>query len=432
MTDQIRSQIEPGLIQVLRIFAAVQWGLTMFSFCVSLSPEDGEIPGYFALLFFVPATLLFVLTRKRYWYALGRCHLPVVLFVAALGPVVTHWATVALRMNWGLEGDAALPEPGGILILLLVPLLLISSQYTMRVMLAFALGTAVLDIWAAGVLDAAGGPQLHLTSEEVFVRALLFVMVGYVVVRLTAAQRQQRVELAQKNAQLTHYAATLEQLATSRERNRMARELHNTLAHTLSAASVQLQALEVLLDTDLDAARETVRMLHTMTRSGTQEARRALHALRASPLEDLGLLLAIRHMAEGAADRTGITLHLDLPEHVAGLRADVEQHVYRVAEEAINNVVRHANATTLTVTLRHTANQLMLIVRDDGVGFGAAERAENGRYGLVGMRERALILGGTLTVDSPPGAGTTVRLTVGVETDSRDTAELMAVREQDV
>ncbi|MCD4684862.1 MAG: hypothetical protein K8S97_02865, partial [Anaerolineae bacterium] len=126
MTDHTRSQIEPGLFQVLRIFAAVQWGLMLFAFCGALSPEEGVVPDYFARLFFAPATLLFVVTRKRYWHALGRYHLSVMLLVAALGPGITHWMTVALRMNWGRAGDTALPEPGGILILLLVPLLLIS------------------------------------------------------------------------------------------------------------------------------------------------------------------------------------------------------------------------------------------------------------------------------------------------------------------
>jgi signal transduction histidine kinase len=105
-------------------------------------------------------------------------------------------------------------------------------------------------------------------------------------------------ELAEKNVELARYATTVEQLTISHECNRMARDLHDTLAHTLSAVAVQLEALNAQFDSDTTGARETLRRTRELTRNGLQEVRRALNALRASPLEDLGLAQAIRHQAE--------------------------------------------------------------------------------------------------------------------------------------
>jgi signal transduction histidine kinase len=264
----------------------------------------------------------------------------------------------------------------------------------------------------AAWLQAAGGPALDPIAEEILVRVMLFSIVGYVVVRLSAAQREQRRALARKNADLAHYATTLEQLAISRERNRLARELHDTLAHTLSAMSVQLQALEVLLDGDLEAARATLRTLQDMTRQGVGEARRALGALRASPLEDLGLLEALRRLAESTAERAGLRLALDLPDSLDDLRPDLEQHLYRIAEEALANVVRHANAATLTVRLRQRGDGVTLLIADDGLGFDPATATADGHYGLRGIQERARLVGGALTIDSQPGQGARLALSV--------------------
>ena len=126
------------------------------------------------------------------------------------------------------------------------------------------------------------------------------------------------------------------------------------------------------------------------------------------------LLLALRKLAEETATRANLHLDLALPEYAPALFPDVEQCLYRVVQEATANVAHHANAQTLEVTLTVQENQLVLTVTDDGIGFRPNPTQDDGHFGLSGMRERARLVGGHLTLDSGPGQGTMVRLTIEV------------------
>jgi two-component system NarL family sensor kinase len=150
------------------------------------------------------------------------------------------------------------------------------------------------------------------------------------------------------------------------------------------------------------------------TRSGLQETRRALKALRAAPLEDLGLLLALRRRAEESAARAAATLSLSLPARLPALSPAVEQALYRIAQEALSNAAHHAGARSLTVELAVDGSTLSLLVADDGRGFDPQSPAAGGHFGLPGMRERAQRVGGALQITSRPGSGTAVRCTVQV------------------
>ena len=148
-------------------------------------------------------------------------------------------------------------------------------------------------------------------------------------------------------------------------------------------------------------------------RDGLHEARRALQALRASPLEDVGLVLALEALATETADRAGTKLHLELPQaNLTFLEPHIEQSVYRIAQEALENCVRHAQAKTIWVTLSHSSKQLQLAVRDDGRGFDQTASALSGHYGVAGMKERTAVIGGTLQVGSEQNTGTIVQLSV--------------------
>jgi signal transduction histidine kinase len=230
------------------------------------------------------------------------------------------------------------------------------------------------------------------------------------VVRLIAAQRAQRRSLTEANARLAHHAATLEQLAISRERNRLARELHDTLAHTLSGLAVQLEATRSLWERDPGGARALLDASLVATRAGLSESRRALQALRAAPIEELGLLRALQRMAESAAERSGLALDLRLPERDLELPPDIEQCIYRVAQEALENVVRHAEASQVAVHLLYDRQRAALLVRDDGQGFDSTQVDATQRLGLRGMRERARLAGGQLELTSQPGVGTSIHL----------------------
>ncbi len=204
-------------------------------------------------------------------------------------------------------------------------------------------------------------------------------------------------------------AATVEQLTESRERNRLAREMHDTLAHSLTGLSVQLQALGRLMASDPDAAQAQLKAAQATVRDGIGEARRSIQALRATPLADLGLSEALRQLCRSYAERLAIAFDCHIDD-VGALDPATEQAIYRTAEAALANVEQHAGAAQVSVRLEQEDGALTLRVRDDGVGFDA-EAVASDRYGLAGMRERAVGIGATLDVRSGLGLGTEIAFT---------------------
>jgi signal transduction histidine kinase len=403
--------IEPGVLRVFRIFVALE--CLVFSLPLLAVRRMLAAPNYFALLIWLQSVVLLVYLLWP-WprRVLGRAYLPIALAVASLGPILSQALATALRLRDGIPSERALIELSGLYAWLLLPLLLISVQYGVRALLLFTIGTSVLSTLLGLLFFRAGGGITQSIVANAGLRLFLFTLAGLIVAQLAGAQRGLRAELARKNERLARYAATLEQLAASRERNRVARELHDTLAHTLSALSVQLNALDVQLETDPAAARQTLRQSQQLASGGLHEARRALHALRATPLEQHGLLGALRQTAERAAADAGAALALDLPPQLDDVRPEDEQHLFRIADEALQNVVRHARARHLSLTVAVRDGRLVLRVADDGVGFDAQAGANGGHYGLVGMRERAELLGGALLVHSANGQGTVVEVSI--------------------
>lgn len=343
----------------------------------------------------------------RTW--LGRACLPLVIGLLSVIPVVLgQLASMGLPRtpDTGLEAVSVRTMP-----LLFMALVLTAWHYGWYYVVCFSGGMALFTLGLHVAFFRPGGPSLIPPITMVLIQTSSFLVVGYFISRLIQRLKEQQASLTQANAQLTAYAATLEELTISRERNRMARELHDTLAHTLSALSVQLEAVKAYWDVDPTMAQRMLDTSLTATRSGLQETRRALKSLRASPLADLGLALALRHIATETAARANLRLNLLVPEQLPTLSAAVEQCIYRVAQEATANVVHHANAQTLTVQLS-VNDGVTLRISDDGQGVHLQHLAAAGHFGLAGMRERAQLVGGTLTVTSEPGQGTTIQLTI--------------------
>ena len=407
------TKFEPGLLQLFRLYVSARFALYALGVCSRTLITANPSPHRYPIFGFTES--LFLLLYLAWPWLRGRVYLPLALTVASAGPIIESAGTVALRLRAGLSRDEASPEVLLLLLVLFVPLVLTAWQYRFRGVLLFCAGTTIFELVLFVPLAVRGGPYVPRILGVLFVRDSVYLVVGYLVARLNAAQRAYRAELTAANAQLARYAATTERLTVSQERNRMARELHDTLAHTLSAVSLQLEAIDALWDADPQDARATLARTRSITHQGLQEVRRALHALRAQPLEDLGLALGVQRLAEKSAERAGIALEAAIARDLKPLRPEIEQSVYRVAEEALTNVVRHANAGRLRVTLCLERGALLCLeVQDDGVGFDLAAQAGNGRYGMVGMHERAALCGGTLHVESQPGQGTIVRLSVEV------------------
>jgi len=351
---------------------------------------------------------LFLWSRSR--VSPDRWLLPLVIILLSLVPI-TSGNLAVLRAPPSQAGN---PEAIMLRLLpmMLMPLVLTAWKYTWNQVIAFTLAMAVFNVGLHCWFYRPGGAPFLPPLLAFIIQAVSFLVVGYFISTLMSRLRAQNSSLEQANAKLVRYSSTLEHLSISRERNRLARELHDTLAHTLSALTVQLEAAKAYFDIDPEASRDLITKSLLVTRSGLQETRLALKALRANQLDDLGLLLALRGLAEETATRAKLKLELTLPDSMGALSPDVEQAVYRVAQEALANVAHHANARTLNLHLAINKDKLSLVVFDDGLGFDVQQAKNAGRFGLTGMHERAQLVGGELKIESRVGEGTRIELII--------------------
>ena len=400
-------------------FAAVLWiGYLVLLAVISQSfPRPQRMnPLYYVALGCI-AVLCLILS---YWNwiqeRLRKAFIPLIVAIITILPVI--FSNMISRLPAAVPGPLGprftTPESLVLVVFpfLFVALMLVAWQYKWQHVLLVILGIAGLHFGMIWSFTEPGSPPFLGGLTVTLIQTIIFLAVGFSISYLMSRLKSQQQSLAEANARLTHHASTLEHLATSRERNRVGRELHDTLAHTLSGLSVQLEAVKAYWDVDPQKARSTLEGSLKEAHSGLGETRRALQALRASPLDDLGLSLAVRTMAEDVAARTNLALNLSVADKLPSLSPDVEQCIYRVAQEAVTNVAKHAKAKTLTMNLQSTEGKVTLTVHDDGVGFDVKKKDKANDYGLAGMQERAQLVGGELTVTSKPSEGTTVKLVV--------------------
>jgi NarL family two-component system sensor histidine kinase YdfH len=248
--------------------------------------------------------------------------------------------------------------------------------------------------------------------------AMLFVLV-YVLLfirQLNArAQTQQLLtELQEAHAQLAEYAGQVETLTLEAERQRMARELHDTLAQGLAGLVLQLEALEANLERDnTGQALQIAAQAKERARSTLADARRAIDDLRAADTETAE---AVSREVERFQNATGIPCTLDMPPELNVSERDGE-HLLRCVSEGLANVTRHAKATQAWVTIEEENDHLLIQIQDNGQGFETNSDIPAGHYGLLGLRERARLAGGQLVVDSEPGVGTTLSMTLPLRSE---------------
>jgi signal transduction histidine kinase len=200
------------------------------------------------------------------------------------------------------------------------------------------------------------------------------------------------------------------------ERTRIAREIHDTLAQDIVGISVQLELVSRLLSSSVDAARLQLDAARGMVKSSLAEARSSIWNLRSATSSVNDLPARLNRIVKQAADKGQVKPRFQVRGTYRAAPAAVEDQLLRVAQEGVNNAVRHAKASVIEVTLTYDAHTLQLSMDDDGEGFtyDAAAFAEGGHFGLQGMRERAAEIGGTLQVASEPGKGTHITLRVDI------------------
>lgn len=205
-------------------------------------------------------------------------------------------------------------------------------------------------------------------------------------------------------------------LGAVEERNRLAREIHDTLAQNLTATGLQIESAEALLEAGSSPEKVQAALARalSLTRSNLDEARRSVLDLRAAPLEGQSLVEALKALVDRWETETGIATRFKAVNGSRPVPPRVEAALYRVGGEALANVARHADARRATIRLVATPDSISLLVEDDGRGFDPSGVPDD-RHGLVGMRERVEMLGGGLRVDSSPGQGTRVEAKIQLE-----------------
>jgi signal transduction histidine kinase len=259
------------------------------------------------------------------------------------------------------------------------------------------------------------------SADEVLARAKLTEPYGYILKPFT--DRELRVTLAMA---LYKHQAEAKLLSTSRqlkalsrhvlevqelERRRVAIELHDELGQSLTAIKINLQLSQRLKEQSLtDINLESIRIVE----DALQQVRRLATTLRPSMLDDLGLAPALKWIAEQSAGRGGFTVNFHHVRAQSRLAPDIETACFRIVQEALTNITRHAQAKRVDISLRREVDEMVLSVQDDGLGFDSdamrLRAVQGASMGVLGMQERASLIGGHLTIQSVPGQGSTVQL----------------------
>lgn len=292
----------------------------------------------------------------------------------------------------------------------------------------------LMDIQLAGDMDGIAAAQVMRTqlglpvvfltafaADDTLERAKLTEPYGYILKPFSERELRTVLTMAlykhQVEAQLRDNTLQLQTLsrrvleAQETERRRMAHELHDELGQALTAIKINLQTRSRFQNVSTDGLdAENIRILD----DALQQVRRLALALRPSMLDDLGLGPALRWLGEQTATRGGFEVALNIPVLEPRLPPDMETACFRIVQEALTNITRHAGAKHVTIELQREDASMVLSVQDDGCGFDlAAVRAraiDGGSIGVLGMQERAVLVGGQLDITSAPGQGSQLRL----------------------
>ena len=345
---------------------------------VERSDSSLALAAYFCLLLAL-GTTIFVLSEARGWLLL----LPVAAGGVELLPrpwaiVVCALSLLAIVIPSALLISSATDAQGELVAPLFSPRFWeFMASYTLPYIMGFAF---VILYTQAGVRERAARDEVERLAEE----------------------------LREANRQLREYAAQAEEMATIEERNRLAREIHDGLGHYLTGIHMQIQAGRAVLDHDRDVALDALEKAQSLAQEGLTEVRRSVAALRASPLDNQSLPQAVENLVNECR-AAGIATGFTVEGEARDLPPQTELALYRAAQEAMTNMRKYAQTSSAEVLLDYQdKDHIRLHVSDAGVGTDAP----SGGYGLVGIRERVQMLGGTLHIETAPGEGFSLKVEV--------------------
>lgn len=342
-----------------------------------------------ALLLGVPFTALatggFAWVRRRgrlaWSAAYAAVQLPLAFTIFTIDPSVGATLFLVVLVS---QCTLLLPLPATALVIVLVPLVHLGMS------------------WGEALREGLG--------------TLAAVLFAAVVTELHRREQRARAELAEAHERLRDYAAQAERLATAQERNRVARDIHDGLGHSLTVVQMQVKAARAVLPTDPAKADAVLGKAQDQAEAALADVRRSVRALR-EPRAVPPLPEALRALAEETS-AAGVPTRLAVSGEPRPLPDETREALFRAAQEGLTNVRKHARATRADLVLDYAGAAVRVQVRDDGTGSGAAaldERAPDdgpAGFGLLGLRERAARLGGRLHVESAPGRGCTLSMEV--------------------
>lgn len=250
---------------------------------------------------------------------------------------------------------------------------------------------------------------MHQLSEILMFTLGLFFVIQLINTLLTERQTQRQLSMA--HHQLQQYALEIESLAAVQERNRIAREIHDSLGHVLTALNVQLQTAAKLWAVDPTEAQTFLVQAKRLGETAMKEVRHSVHALRADAVEVPDLWQSIETLVEDFQQGTGIIVSTQIDRDQM-LPAQTRQALYRIVQEALTNICKYAQATAVQIQLTTQPEQVCLVIADNGQGFSKGARSTG--FGLQGMRERVAALHGEFYLETAPGSG--CQITVKIPT----------------
>lgn len=266
--------------------------------------------------------------------------------------------------------------------------------------------------------SAAAGAPVSLTNPLIWLflfSGLGAIILGMWITAIIGQSTRRRQLIEQLEATQAELAATERRTGILEERQRLAREIHDTLAQGFTSIVMHLEAADQALPDDLDTVQKHLDRARETARTSLEQARRVVHALRPHSLDQRSLPDAIERTAVRWQEETGIPLTTTITGAPVPLHPDIEVTLLRAAQETLANVRKHAQATAVQLTLSYMDDVVVLDVQDDGVSFdGAAPSPLSSGYGLQAMRERAEQCGGSVTLESEPGEGTTVVVSIPI------------------
>ena len=270
-----------------------------------------------------------------------------------------------------------------------------------------------------GIIVAIVLPILHYSTWEtalmnaLVISTAIFFVVIISQVRLNEEHARENAErltrdLEMANHQLAEYASQAEELAATQERNRLAREIHDNLGHYLTIVNVQIEAAKVTCESDPSRALDALNKAQDLAKKGLSSVRESVSALRVSPVENRSIEDAISELVEESRT-SGIQTEFKLIGKTRMVESKIALALYRVVQEGLTNIRKHAEASHVDVELDFSQDdEICLMLRDDGDGASNT----SGGFGLIGLRERVQLLGGEFKVETQPNQGFQINVTL--------------------